>query len=289
MPIGLGIREMFLTSAVKSVIRIRKLLNDERIPKRLRRGIGSALARLECLPKGRVPNPFSMLGYQVFFLGEDQFRILFDELFLDLDYLFSTRIIAPVIIDCGSNIGLSVIFFKALYPGSKITAFEPDPETFETLSKNIERNSLKNVVAHQCALTAYDGAIDFYKPAVVGKHSLAMSINPERMRGTRISVPATRLAPFLSDPVDLLKIDIEGAEENVLADLYKAGVLPNVKRIHLEYHHHIRPDENSLATVLKIFEDSDFGYQIQAGQPRWPTKEAFQDVSVYAYNKKSPE
>ena len=48
-------------------------------------------------------------------------------------YRFVTTKEAPVILDCGANIGLSVIYFKQLYPNSKITAFEPDPDVFKVL------------------------------------------------------------------------------------------------------------------------------------------------------------
>jgi FkbM family methyltransferase len=43
----------------------------------------------------------------------------------------------PVIIDCGGNIGLSVLYFKYLFPNSVITVFEPSPPVFEILKENI--------------------------------------------------------------------------------------------------------------------------------------------------------
>jgi FkbM family methyltransferase len=270
--------------AVQSAIFAYELLTDERISRKMRREICRAAAYLFCLPKGKIPNPFQMLGYSIFFLGEDELKFLVYELFLKLSYMFPAESDAPRIIDCGSNVGLSVLFFKSLYPDAKITAFEPDPEAFDVLSKNIEQNSLKDVVAHQCALTDYDGTIEFHKPAA-GTGDLTMSVDAERMSGTTISVPAKRLAPFLCDRVDLLKIDIEGAEEAVLKDLYKSGVLPNINQMHLEYHHHIHRQKDALASVLEILETGGFGYQISARQSRWPVRAGFQDVSLYAYKK----
>src|SRR5690349_14366069 len=49
-----------------------------------------------------------------------------EEIFIDKVYLFHSAELSPRIIDCGANIGLSVIFFKRTFPSAKIIAFEPD-------------------------------------------------------------------------------------------------------------------------------------------------------------------
>jgi FkbM family methyltransferase len=229
-----------------------------------------------------------MLGYSVSFLDEGNFRYLVDEVFFDMSYMFSATTDSPRIVDCGSNIGLSVLFFKYLFPKAKITAFEPDPDTFGILSKNIEQNFLHEVTVHCCALTDYDGMIEFYKPSD-RRGDPRMSVHNERMSGTTISVPTKRLVPFLREPIDLLKMDIEGAEECVLNDLYRSGVFPNVMQIHLEYHHHIHQQKDALSGVLQILETSDFGYQIRADQRPWPIRRGFQDVSLYVYKKSAAD
>ena len=270
--------------AIESALVTSRLLADERISRETKRGICRAVARLHCLPQGRVPNPFRMLGYSVTFPDEGHFRYLVDELFRDMSYMFSVATDSPRIIDCGSNIGLSVLFFKCLFPRAKVTAFEPDPDTFDILLKNIEQNSLQDVAVHCCALADYDGMIDFHRPSI-GNGNLRMSIDKERMNEATISVPTKRLVPFLQERVDLLKIDIEGAEECVLNDLYKSDVFANVMQMHLEYHHHIHRQKDDLAGILQILETSDFGYQIRADQRPWPIRGGFQDVSLYAYKK----
>jgi FkbM family methyltransferase len=183
------------------------------------------------------------------------------------------------------HIGLAVLFFKTMYPQARITAFEPDPETFEVLSKNIRPNGLQDVVAHCCALMDYDGTIDFHKP-VAGGGDLCMSIDSQRTIGTMISVPAKRLQPFVQEPVDLMKIDVEGAEEMVLEDLHRSGALRNVAQIHLQYHHHIHAHKDAAANVLMaILESNGFGYQLRTSMVTWPSREAFQDLSIYAYRR----
>lgn len=71
-----------------------------------------------------------------------QLRILFREIFIEPSYFFRTERPHPLIVDCGSNIGMSVIFFKLLYPDARVLAFEPDPAPFELLEQNIRTNGM---------------------------------------------------------------------------------------------------------------------------------------------------
>ena len=78
----------------------------------LQKEIVSAYERL-CRP---IPtNPIELLGYKISFMGEAHLRWLFGEIFMDASYFFHTDNDRPLIFDCGSNIGMSVLFFKKLY------------------------------------------------------------------------------------------------------------------------------------------------------------------------------
>src|SRR5690348_5460731 len=61
-----------------------------------------------------------------------------EEIFVDEVYKCNFNSAEPYIIDCGANIGLSVIYFKQKYPNAKIIAFEPDKFQFDNLLQNIE-------------------------------------------------------------------------------------------------------------------------------------------------------
>ena len=62
------------------------------------------------------------------------------------------RVPEPHIVDCGSNIGMAVLFFKALYPRASITAFEPENATFQQLRVSVERNMLSEVTLINAAV-----------------------------------------------------------------------------------------------------------------------------------------
>ncbi len=61
------------------------------------------------------------------------FVAMYLDIFGHEGYKFETKKLEPYIIDCGANIGLSLIYFNQLYPNAKIIAFEPDPKLFENL------------------------------------------------------------------------------------------------------------------------------------------------------------
>jgi len=60
---------------------------------------------------------------------------------------------APLIFDCGANIGLATLYFKNLYLGARIVAFEADPETAAVLRENVSANHLQDVSVHNLMLT----------------------------------------------------------------------------------------------------------------------------------------
>lgn len=101
-----------------------------------------------------------------------------------------------------------------------------------------------------------------------------MSTLRQRHSGPSILVPARRLSEFIFSDIDLLKIDVEGAEGEILSDLATTGKLRYVKRLHLEYHHHIDATEDNISSALNLMEKNGFGYQLRAEADRWPTSKA---------------
>jgi hypothetical protein len=99
--------------------------------------------RNEFAGPGRLhdPNkPIYLLGMKLYSFSLDTLLFLVNEIFLRRDYAFAPDRDAPVVIDCGSNIGISILFFKKLRPQAKIIGFEPDKKTFELLSRNVAEN-----------------------------------------------------------------------------------------------------------------------------------------------------
>lgn len=138
------------------------------------------------------------------------------------EYYLSLALEPRVILDIGSNIGTSILFFHERFPAAKIYGFEPHPETFRILEKNV--GSIPSVEVFNYALgaadarisAAFDG-IDFSgfvaRPGFGNSPGAATTTNCEVKHAGEVmkSLGVTR--------VDLIKIDCEGAEYDVLTAL----------------------------------------------------------------------
>ena len=189
-----------------------------------RYGIGyPAYLRLRRLPRGR-PARAPLFGRELQILDPIDFLSGVDQIFGQEVYAFAAGP-APRIIDCGANIGLSCIYFRRRFPAARLTAFEPDPQAAAALRANLAAFGLGDVELVQAAAWTEAATLPFARAG-----SLGGRIDPDGGEG----VPAVRLRDWLAEPVDLLKLDIEGAESAVLADC--ADRLPNVARLFVEYH-----------------------------------------------------
>lgn len=187
---------------------------------------------------------------------------LFKEIFILKEYYFKTEKLNPTIVDCGANIGMSILYFKYLYPNSSIIAFEPNPTALLLLKKNVFQNNLLDVDIKEIALSKIDGTISLYTRG--DKALLLASIIKERGGENILSTQSKRLSDLIGNNVfDLIKIDIEGAESEVIEDLYSMNKINNSEKYIIEYHHRINI-KNSLADFIKPFEECRFGFNIKA-------------------------
>ncbi len=209
--------------------------------------------RLRALPRYQH-GVTEFLGKSFRFVDAYTFRMMKQELFEREIYRFNCQSGAPFIIDGGANIGLSVLYFKHRFPEAQITVFEPDPTIFETLSANCVEYGLQNVTLMQGALWNENGKLTFHEEG-----SLAGRLDTESDKG--VEVPTYRLRDFLQQPVDLLKLDIEGAETTVLKDC--ADSLRNVERLFVEHHSFVNKPQD-LHEVLAILHAAGFRIYLEA-------------------------
>jgi FkbM family methyltransferase len=186
------------------------------------------LRRLRRLPRYR-PFQTRILGPLLHGVDGPSCYAAFGEIFRKRFYEFASGAAAPRIIDGGANIGLSVIFFKRLFPRARVTAFEPDPDVFAALAKNMQSFGLADVELVNKALWVREEKLDFHQDGADGGR-----LNVAQEHGRSLRVQTLRLRSFLSEPIDMLKLDIEGAEVDVLLDC--ADRLSNVRHCYVEYH-----------------------------------------------------
>ena len=128
-------------------------------------------------------------------------------------------------LDVGANIGLyTILLSKAIGSSGHVWSFEPFPPVANYLKQNIELNELNNVTVVEKAVAEKEGELDFnvFAEGCDVYNSLGAAYRPaEQLQSVRkIPVPVTTLDAYADqngiEKIDLLKIDVEGAEERVL-------------------------------------------------------------------------
>ncbi|MFM2063635.1 MAG: hypothetical protein RLZZ507_3306 [Cyanobacteriota bacterium] len=169
---------------------------------------------------------------------------------------FTTELDTPRIIDCGANIGATIYYWKKLYPNAEIIAFEPDPEIFELLTINCKDFSSTTLI--QTGLWTFEGEIEFLANGADGGHIADFSEEVTEDK-RKITIPVKRLRDYLQKPCSMLKVDIEGAEIEVLFDCQ--DLLHNVENMFVEYHSFIDRPQN-LGKFFSLLEDAGFRVHI---------------------------
>lgn len=162
--------------------------------------------------------------------------------------------------DLGANIGLFGAHVRRMFPDAHITAFEPHPENTRVLTRTIDanRNGEDWRMIAACA-DVRDGTVPFGISEFTTSRIESTS--------TATTVPAVDVFPYLDD-VDLLKIDIEGAEWPLLADPRFAAVPASA--IALEYHPHNSPEADAGSLARRLLEQAGYrtvetGFELPPG------------------------
>jgi FkbM family methyltransferase len=242
-----------------------------------RRGLsGGQSARIRLLGFDVVGSSYAGLSY------------LFRDVMLSANYDPGPLDDRPVIVDVGANIGMSILYFKRLFPNAIVYAFEPNPHAFTLLQQNVFQNGLKDVVLSSVALSGEDGRGNLYTSGESGEATASLL---EYRGGKRaIEVQIRRLSALLDEigAVDLLKMDCEGAEVAILEDLVQAKALGRIPKLVVEYHHMLEEQPARLGHFLRALEAAGFDYFVSAAQLPFTSKRRFQDVLLKAYQRQSP-
>lgn len=169
---------------------------------------------------------------------------------------------AMTIIDIGANLGYyTVLASLRAGDGGLVVAFEPEPNFFKLLSKNISRNNLKNVNHFELAIAEKNGVSKLHLSSEnKGHNSLICS---EELK-TSVQVKTTTLDEFLTarkiKKIDVIKMDIEGAEILAIEGM-KDALIKNMPLLFLEFSPHsiVKLNRNPFHFLSTIHE---VGYSI---------------------------
>jgi len=152
------------------------------------------------------------------------------------------NIIKPrfVFIDVGAHIGrYSFPIAKLLGENGLVIAIEPDPRSFKALTKGMELNNLRNIVALNIALGPRDGEADLCQRYLTATSSIVKHRECERV----VKVPMRSLDSLITElkisHIDVIKIDAEGTEVQILKGAintiarFKPYIIAEVKHCNL--------------------------------------------------------
>lgn len=182
-------------------------------------------------------------GFAYYATNRRETGFIYKEIFQDQSYDVFKLPENAFVVDAGANIGLFSIWLKQKYPSSRILAFEPAPETYSTLMQNLALHELTETVeAVQYGLgSKQDNLTLTYYPSMPGSSTLfrgekdtLREVAMEEFKSQEfdamfdgfqeIAIPVQTLSTFLDackdlKSIDLLKLDIEGAEVDALRGL----------------------------------------------------------------------
>lgn len=151
-------------------------------------------------------------------------RYAFGQVFIHQQYACPKPFRSPkYIVDCGANVGYTSVYFLQRFPEAKVVAIEPDRRNYEVLVKNLAPYGSR-AVPMLAAVWSHQGGM-ILQPSFAGRGSEWSSQVREAGPGETFDVEAVDIAWLLDHSpdgyIDILKIDIEGAEEEVFAQGYE--------------------------------------------------------------------
>lgn len=185
------------------------------------------------------------------------FSILHD-VFVAREYDVELTPPPQVVLDLGSHVGISIVFFALRYPHALVVGCEPDPELFALLSANTRQ--LPNVRLVNAAIASRSGTVWFGR----GETSWGGAVNrSDSSRVVDAITPAELLARFDLYRADIVKCDVEGAEFEVTGALLDA-TQPRVLLAEV----HAGGDSDELAAYVSLLEGRCLG--VDATRPAGP-------------------
>lgn len=185
---------------------------------------------------------------------------VFRQVFIEKEYAIA-QLITPknIILDAGANIGLTAVFMAQHFPSSTIYSLEPESSNFELLCKNAAH--YKNIKPIHGALWNQDEPLEIESN---DSESWAFRVRSKKEKSSPTKIQGYRIGSLMKNfgiqKFDLIKMDIEGAEFEVLQD--HANWIDRTDNIIIELHESIRPGCSDLFYKAT----SSFKYRTSGGE-----------------------
>ena len=156
-------------------------------------------------------------GIPLEFFDLETFHDEAQRIFVENTYQFKATTPQPVIVDCGTNLGLLPIYYAKEFPQARIVAFEADPIKAQIAENNFKSAKVRNAKLIHQAVWLDNGMVPFLCQTDIGEPTV-------------IQVPAVRLGDFIGgQTIDLLRLNLAGSEFHVIKENLKE--LANVRHL----------------------------------------------------------
>ncbi|HEY9563347.1 MAG TPA: FkbM family methyltransferase [Nocardioides sp.] len=144
---------------------------------------------------------------------------------------------SPVAVDMGGHIGSFALAFAGVHPTGRVVCFEATPGTYTYLQKNIARNGLSSrVVAHNIAVSDHEGELVMASHGDGSGHNGVLHLGEAGLQTISVPcLPAAAAFDMAAGPVEVVKMDIEGAEYDMILNSSPSD-WASVQRVVMEYH-----------------------------------------------------
>jgi FkbM family methyltransferase len=205
--------------------------------------------QLHRLPR-KIRAQVEYAGLPIEIVDGPSFLSAWDEIFVNRIYeLPVDRDSIPTLVDVGANVGLAALYWKTKYGRFNYVGFEPDPVIAACCRRNLAAWSIKGELI-EAAVGAAQGTAMFAADGADGGRLVSGT-----MAGSgHHPVSIRRLSAHLPAKVDLLKIDVEGAEPEVLAEIEPH--LGRVRALFVEWHS--LPGSPGLGAAISRLEGAGF-------------------------------
>lgn len=195
-------------------------------------------------------NEISVFGYKMFIDDEHKadYGIMNIEKNKEFQLMKKSIKNGDTVIDIGANVGFYTLFFRSLVgEKGKIISFEPEPNNFSMLKKNIEINNFENIEIFQYALGSEEKKISMKLSESVGQHTVDIDGDLE--------VRCMKLDDIV-EKADFIKIDAEGYEVEILNGMKE--ILKKDIKLFVEFYYKLLKKNNSPGELLDILLDNNF-------------------------------
>lgn len=175
--------------------------------------------------------------YTVWYENSEEFNELKREVWSHHAYYIEGLDEIERVVDLGAHIGLATLYFAQIYPRAQIVAYEPDPQNYKLLVKNVHENGLGGrVECINAAVAPKSGRLNLQAPIYADEWRSGVGIIPKGWRSVlhtkELEVAAVGIGEVLAEGAGLVKMDIEGMEYEVVVNAQWRRVQNLILEVH---------------------------------------------------------